>query len=50
MPYIKGGGAQKDSGLPAVEDVFHANDVYINNVLVAILGRKKKNNRVQVSL
>jgi hypothetical protein len=36
MPYIKGGGAQKDSGLPAVEDVFHANDVYINNVLVAL--------------
>jgi hypothetical protein len=36
MPYVKGGGAQKDSGLPAVQDVFYSENVYANNVQVAL--------------
>lgn len=36
MPYIKGGGAQKNSGLPAVSDVFHSDNVYANFVPVAL--------------
>jgi hypothetical protein len=36
MPYVPGGGAQKDSGLNAVGDVYHATNVYANNVLVAL--------------
>ena len=36
MPYVKGGGAQKDSGLPAVQDVFYSENVYANNVPVAL--------------
>jgi hypothetical protein len=36
MPYIQGGGAQKDSGLPSIEDVFHSPSVFINNVEAAL--------------
>jgi hypothetical protein len=36
MPYIKGGGAQKNSGLPAVSDVYHSDNVYANFVPVAL--------------
>ena len=36
MAYIKGSGAQKDSSNPAVEDVFHSPDVFINHVAVAL--------------
>ena len=36
MPYVKGGGPQKDSGLPAVADVYRSNNVYVNNVPVAL--------------
>jgi len=36
MPYQVGGGAQGDSGNPAVEDVFHSPDVYVNGVAVAL--------------
>ena len=36
MPYIQGGGAQKNSGLPAVQDVYHSPDVYANFVPVAL--------------
>jgi hypothetical protein len=36
MPYVIGGGPQKDSGLPAVADVYRSNNVYVNNVPVAL--------------
>ena len=36
MPYIPGGGAQKTSNLPAVSDVYHSGNVYVNNVPVAL--------------
>jgi hypothetical protein len=36
MPYIKGGGKQKDSGLPAVSDVYHSTNVYANFVPIAL--------------
>lgn len=35
MPYVPGGGAQKDSGLDAVGDVYHSTNVFVNNVEVA---------------
>ena len=36
MPYVPGGGAQKDSGLNAVGDVYYATNVYANNVKIAL--------------
>ena len=36
MPYIQGGGDQKDSGLPSVKDVYHSSNVFVNNVAVAL--------------
>lgn len=36
MAYVKGSGAQKDSSNPAVEDVYHSPDVFINHVAVAL--------------
>ena len=36
MPYVKGSGPQKDSGLPAVADVYRSNNVYVNNVPVTL--------------
>ena len=36
MPYIKGSGSQKDSTLPAVKDVYYADNVYANSVKVAL--------------
>tara|TARA_B110000977_G_scaffold76332_1_gene102981 strand:+ start:815 stop:1768 length:954 start_codon:yes stop_codon:yes gene_type:complete len=36
MAYIKGAGAQKDSSNPAVEDVYHSPNVFINHVAVAL--------------
>ena len=36
MPYVPGGGAQKDSGLDAVGDVYHSPNVYANFVPVAL--------------
>lgn len=36
MPYVPGGGAQKDSGLDAVGDVYHSNDVFVNHIEVAL--------------
>jgi hypothetical protein len=32
MPYIKGGGQQRQSTNPAVQDIYHSSNVYINNV------------------
>lgn len=36
MAYIKGSGAQKDSSLPAVEDVYSSPNVFVNYVPVAL--------------
>ena len=36
MPYVPGGGAQKDSGLDAVGDVYHSPNVFVNHVPVAL--------------
>jgi hypothetical protein len=36
MPYIPGGGPQRTSNLPAVSDVYHSDNVYVNNVPVAL--------------
>ena len=36
MPYEKGSGPQKFSSLPAVKDVFVADNVYANNVKIAL--------------
>ena len=36
MPYVKGSGAQKDSNLPAVEDVYSSPNVFVNYVPVAL--------------
>jgi hypothetical protein len=36
MPYVQGAGAQKDSVNPAVEDVFHSENVYANFVPIAL--------------
>lgn len=36
MPYKKGGSPQKDSNLPEIVDVFYSNNVYANNVKVAL--------------
>jgi len=36
MPYVPGGGPQKDSGLNAVGDVYHATNVYANFKLIAL--------------
>lgn len=35
MPYVKGGGPQRSSGLPAISDVYHSTNVFVNNVEVA---------------
>ena len=32
MPYIKGGGPQRQSNNPAIQDLYHSANVYINNV------------------
>jgi hypothetical protein len=36
MPYVPGGGPQKDSGLNAVGDVYHSPTVFANNVAMAL--------------
>jgi hypothetical protein len=36
MPYVQGGTSQGKSGLPEVQDVFHSNNVFINNVAAAL--------------
>jgi hypothetical protein len=36
MPYVKGGGQQRTSTLPAVQDVFKSSNVYANSVPIAL--------------
>jgi len=36
MPYQQGSGPQSQSGNPAVQDVYHSSNVYINNIEVAL--------------
>ena len=36
MPYKVDSGPQSDSGNPAVKDVYHSSDVYVNHVPVAL--------------
>jgi hypothetical protein len=36
MPYVRGGTSQGSSNRPEVVDVYHSNNVYANNVLIAL--------------